>query len=212
MPEENVTDDCHSAFYLLQQEECWWLFAYTSVRSIMHAFLPLFVRMVDIKSDRLHCKVYIIKTGAQKNEKEKSSINGNWVWCMYEQIAIFYVNLNLSASADYQACWQNGAYLFCWQDEQRDKAEGKEGERRIWHCWLITLQANSWVFCLHLDSQGRLRWASLIRSSHCLLPTHTDTNTHACTHVITIRHQSCFWFDMKDDFSNYQRVCDDESQ
>lgn len=99
------------------------------------------------------------------------------MWSVCKQIAIFYVNLNLSCRASYQACWQRGAYLSCWQDEWGDREEEKE---KTCQHWLITSQANSWVLCLHLDSWERLRWASLIRPSSSSLFSHAHvSNTHA---------------------------------
>lgn len=116
--------------------------------------------------------------------------------CVCKQIAIFYVNRNLFTSAGYQACWQHGAYLSCWQDEQRD-TEGERKREKTCHRWLITLHANSWVLCLHLDSQGRPRWASLIRFSYCGIPTHTQTHSLirlqiAITHVFDLTWRTVF--------------------
>lgn len=107
-----------------------------------------------------------------------------------KQIAIFYVNCNLSSGAGYQACWQHGVYLSCWQDEQRDTEREK-----TCHRWLITLQANSWVLCLHSGSQGRPRWASLIRFVYCILPTHTHALIRlqiAISHVFDLTWRTVF--------------------
>ena len=115
------------------------------------------------------------------------------MWSVCKQIAIFYVNPDLSTSAGYQACWQHGAYLSCWQDEQAER-EKREGEKTC-HRWLITLQANSWVLCLHLDSQGRPRWASLIRFFYCILATHTHALRRlyiAISHVFDLTWRTVF--------------------
>lgn len=100
------------------------------------------------------------RAGKGKNKGKTQQWEAHLMWSVCKQIAVFYVNLNLSCSASYQACWQHGAYLSCWQDERGDR----EGEReKTCQRWLITSQPNSWVLCLHLDSRVRLRWASLIR-------------------------------------------------
>lgn len=111
------------------------------------------------------------RRAGKETNKGENTITGSPsdVECVCKQIAVFYGNLNLSCGASYQACWQRRTYLSHWQDERG----GREGEReKTCQRWLITSQANSWVLCLHLDSQGRLRWASLIRPPSCCCPTH----------------------------------------
>lgn len=148
------------------------------------------------------------RAGKETNTGENTITWSHLMWSVCKQIAIFYVNLNLSCSASYQACWQRRAYLCRWQDEQGDR----EGEReKTCQRWLIASQANSWVLCLHLDSRGRLRWASLIRPSSSFFPPAHVSNTCTCTPWIISSHQLCFGFDAVDS-PNYQRAYGDESQ
>lgn len=67
----------------------------------------------------------------------------------------------------------------------RQRGRTREREKTCQR-WLITLQANRWVLCLHLDSQG-----SIINQFFLLHATHTHTHSHKFINS----HQSCFWFD-----------------
>lgn len=148
-----MTDDHYATVYLFNKEECLWSFLRNS--ALNHACLPASVRESITTAEKKSGRA-----GKGKNKGKTQQWEAHLMWSVCKQIAIFYVNLNLSCSASYQACWQHGAYLSCWQDEQGDR----EGEReKTCQHWLITSQANSWVLCLHLDSRVRLRWASLIR-------------------------------------------------
>lgn len=167
------------------------------VHSITRVFPPLCVR----QSQRL--PAFGVEEKKRKNKGKTQQWEAHLMWSVCKQIAIFYVNLNLSCSASYQACWQRGAYLSCWQDERGDR----EGEReKTCQRWLITSQANSWVLCLHLDSRARLRWASLIRIFFYFFQC-----TCTCAPWIISSHQLCLGFDAEDSL-NYQRACSDESQ
>lgn len=195
-----MTDDHYATVYLFNKEECLWSFARTS--ALNHARLPTSVRESITTAARIRRKRKK-KRESRKREEEggKQQWEAHLMWSVCKQIAIFYVNLNLSCSASYQACWQRGAYLSCWQDERGDR----EGEReKTCQRWLITSQANSWVLCLHLDSRVRLRWASLIRIFF-----HFFHRT--CAPWIISSHQLCLGFEAEDSL-NYQRACSDESQ
>lgn len=184
-------------------------------QSGMHFCLCIWVGV--ILSHSLHFKREIIKARrTERNEQEGgNAVMGNLsdVECVCKQIAIFYVNLNLFPSAGYQACWQHGAYLSCWQDEQRD-TEGERKREKTCHRWLITLHANSWVLCLHLDSQKRPRWASLIRFSIAAYR-HTHTHTRApirlqitITHVFDLTWRTVFLITKEFAVMNPDKECD----
>ena len=95
------------------------------------------------------------------------------MWSVCKQIAIFHVNFNLSASAGYQACWQHGAYLSCWQDEQGDREGEKRGRKDL--SPLTNYTASKQLSPLFTFGQPGEAEMSIINQIFLL---HT-TNTHA---------------------------------